>query len=88
MILTQQDLQAIGNLIDEKLESKLEEKLESKLEEKIESKLEEKLKPIKRDLKSIKKTLDTTISFFDQELVDHNKRLNRVETTLGLSPLI
>lgn len=43
MSLTQQDLQAIGNLIEVKFDQKLEEKLEQKLEEKLEQKLEQKL---------------------------------------------
>ena len=47
LTLTKEDLSAIGDLLDakleEKLETKLEEKLETKLEEKLETKLEEKL---------------------------------------------
>lgn len=57
MALTQEDLQAIGALVDEKLEKleeklettleeKLETTLEAKLETKLEAKLEEKLRPI------------------------------------------
>jgi len=54
MTLTKNDLKALSNLIDERLEIKLEEKLESKLEEKLEQKLEEKLAPIRKAIKPIK----------------------------------
>ncbi len=43
MSLTNEDLQAISQLLDEKLEEKLEEKLDEKLEEKLEEKLDKKL---------------------------------------------
>lgn len=43
MYLTKDDLQAISDLLDEKLEEKLEEKLDKKLEEKLEEKLDKKL---------------------------------------------
>ena len=69
MSLTSQDLQAIGDLIEEKLDQKLTQKLE----------------PIKKDLRKIKKTLDESISFFDHELIDHVCRLDRVENRVGLT---
>jgi len=40
MLLTKQDLDAIGTLIDEKLEEKLESKLEEKLDAKLDAKFE------------------------------------------------
>mgnify|MGYP001321806267 CR=1 FL=1 len=85
-MLTANDLQKIGNLIDERLEVKLEEKLEEKLDKK--------LKPIHRQLRTIQKTLDTTIRHFDIEttthasvLKHHDTRLTRVENHVALQAL-
>lgn len=80
MSLTSQDLQAIGELIEEKLEAKLDERFEN-----FEQKFDQKLEPIKKDLRKIKKTLDESISFFDHELIDHGRRLDRVENRVGLT---
>ncbi len=77
MALTQKDLQAIGNLIDERLEIKLEEKLESKLEEKLDSKLEEKLDRI----------LDAK---FDEKLIPFETRIKQFvndRVTMAVSEL-
>lgn len=102
-MLTQQDLHAIGDLIDqkleikleEKLETKLEEKLETKLEEKLEAKFEEKLSPIRRDLTFLKKETKKLhrenreiLDFLDRRLINHEKRLDRVENNLDLSHVI
>src|SRR3989344_3934811 len=74
--------------LEEKLDSKLEEKLDSKLEEKLESKLEEKLesklKPLKKDIHYIKKTLNLMIERYDPMVVDHERRLDKVETVLKI----
>jgi len=86
MALTKKDLQSIGELMDQKLESKLEEKLESKLEEKLESKLDEKLEPIKKDLKIIKRKLNTTIRTFDRDFNYHHRRLDQLEEKVGVKP--
>lgn len=77
-MLTKKDLQSIGELID------------TKLDEKLESKLEQKLKPIRKSLKrldSIEKKLDTTIRFFDNTAINHEKRIKRVEKHLNLPAL-
>ena len=92
MSLTKQDLRAIKGIVEEtvevQLESKLEEKLDSKLEEKLESKLEEKLesklKPLKKDIHYIKKTLNLMIERYDPMVVDHERRLDKVETVLKI----
>lgn len=89
-MLTKDDLQQIGSLLDEKLEQKLEEKLEEKLEQKLEEKLEpmrEDIASLKDDVRDIKKTLDTTIRFFDHTTSDHGRRIKRVEKHLALPPL-
>ena len=78
MALTKKDLQSIGELMDQKLESKLEEKLESKLDEKLE--------PIKKDLKIIKRKLNTTIRTFDRDFNYHHRRLDQLEEKVGVKP--
>lgn len=75
-MLTKQDLNAIGGLIDTKLEEKLEEKLETKLEEK--------LSPIKKDIRKIQKTLDVAIDRFDQNDVIIVENVRKIQTHLNL----
>jgi hypothetical protein len=88
-MLTKNDLKQIANVVDERLEIKLEEKLESKLEEKLESKLEEKLesklKPIKKDLRYIKKTIDIIVKNYDEADVKLDRRVRGIESHLGLT---
>lgn len=59
MYLTKDDLQAISDLLDEKLEEKLEEKLDKKLEEKLEEKLDKKLEEkLDKKLEDLKGSVD------------------------------
>lgn len=44
------------------------------------------LVPVKKDLKSIKRELDTTIKHFDVQLNYHHRRLNQLEKQTGLEP--
>ncbi len=44
------------------------------------------LKPIKTDVRSIKKKLNTTIKLFDKQLNYHHRRLNQLEEHAGLKP--
>lgn len=44
------------------------------------------LEPVKKDLKSIKKKLDTTITHFDIQLNYHHRRLIQVEENIGVKP--
>ena len=101
-MLTKQDLNAIGELIDKKLESKLEEKLESKLEEKLDSKLEEKILPIrtsikilqkdvstiKKDVKKLRTDLDGAINFFNHEDLATRKGINNTRAQLGMDEVV
>lgn len=88
-MLTQLDLENIGNLIDEK-----DEKLEQKLEEKFDKKFKNELTPIKKDIKSINSKLNkiqndltATIDFFDKDHSKLHKRVDRIEDHLHLLPL-
>lgn len=76
MFLTQRDLQAVGDLIEQKLERKLGKKLEYKFKQK--------LAPIRRDLRMMKRTLEETIAFFDRRVIGHAHRLDRLENHVGL----
>ena len=68
MTLTQDDLQAIGTMIDQKLDEKLDQKL----------------KPIKKDLSNIKKTVETTAKLLDLEQMRQRKQIKRLEENLNL----
>ncbi|MBI4130045.1 hypothetical protein HY468_01875 [Candidatus Roizmanbacteria bacterium] len=70
-MLNQQDLIAIGKIIDLKLEEKLEQKL----------------KPIKKKLTRLERLSNTIIRSFDREYIYLRKRVDRIEDHLHLSPL-
>ncbi len=95
-MLTTEDLQKIGDLIDRRmdirfsefentLDEKLEQKLEQKLEEKLDQKLDQKLAPIKKDIRIIKADLRTTIKFFDDDINGLKKRVGRIEEYIGIN---
>jgi len=75
-MLTKSDIQQIKEVVVDVVEQKLEEKLEQKFEQK--------LKPIKRDLSYVKKTLSVAIRRFDETDVNHEKRISKIEDTLRL----
>ncbi len=95
MSLTKSDLkqikEVVGNVVDERLEVKLEEKfdqfeikLEHKFDQKLETKLEKKLKPIKKDLNYIRKTVDILVKDYDERDVKLSKRVDRIGLHLSL----
>ena len=49
--------------------------------------LKKELRPIKADLRKIRKDINTVIDFFDREYLNLQKRVARTEEHLGLSPL-
>jgi hypothetical protein len=80
MNLAPDDLQAIGDLIDSKLQPIKDDLEDAKNDlQSIGDLIDTKLKPIKRDLTKIKKDLKVTIATFDGEVTYHTKRLNRLE---------
>lgn len=91
-MLTQDDLRQIGslveNIVDKKLQSfeiRFEKKLDAKLEEKLEMKFEEKLKPIKKQLRAIKKDQKIMFNLLDREQMKQRKRIERLEEYVGLA---
>lgn len=51
------------------------------------SELDRELKPIKQELSKISRNLNLFIKFFDKEQVKLKKRVDRVDTHLGLPPI-
>ncbi len=83
-MLTKEDLTAIGEMLDTKLEQKLEEKLEQKLDQKLEQKLDKKLKPIHKKLNKLQRDLTSTIRFFDNEHTNLAMRVRTIEDHLQM----
>jgi len=67
-MLTKSDVQQIGRVIDERLEVKLEQKL----------------KPIKKELLYIKKTVDLIAKNYDEADVKLDRRVRKIEQHLML----
>ena len=109
-MLTQNDLQAIGKIFDNKFDSRLtgiEERLSSmevkidsletkmglfegklgSLETKFTKKIDYLDKKVDRLDRSINKKLDVVISYFEYRDVNLEKRVNRIEAHLSLTPL-
>ncbi len=74
-MLTQQDLAAIGNLIDQKLDQKLDEKLKPITLE---------LKDLRTDLNNLRRDVNLIVKFFDNEVISIHKRVSRLKDYLHL----
>ena len=84
-MLTNNDLTAIGNLIDEKLEQKLEEKLENKFNQKFDEKLAPITKTLKahgRVLRQIDRDLKLLTAELDKDITKVRHRVDHVEDHL------
>ncbi len=88
-MLTEKDLAAIGQVIDEKLnvrfdeyDKKLDQKLDQKFKKELKpikssiAKINKTLKPIRTDIKLIKKDMNSLIEYYDKQLIDMEKRFN------------
>ena len=80
-MLTQDDLQAIGKIINEKI-GPLETRMSS-----FDKKLVLLDKKTNRGFKSVDRKLDVIINYFDHQDIDIRNRLNRIELHLGLATL-
>lgn len=96
-MLTKQDLNAIGNLIDIKIENKFEEKLNpirneiksikngvKKLQTSVVT-LQKDILTVKSDSKKLRKDLKTTINFFDNRDLESRKSIDKTRSEIGLS---
>ena len=70
-MLTKQDLNAIGALIDTKLKNGL-------------APIHEDIKIIKNDVKKLRKDLDKTIDFFDKSSMSTREKVNKTRAEVGL----
>ena len=75
-MLTKQDLNAIGNLIGDRLESKLEEKL---------SPIRKDIKTIKKDVRKLRNDLTTTIDYFDDRDDKVKSAISKTRQELNLT---
>jgi len=51
----------------------------------VDEKLDKKLKPIKKDLKYLKKTLDIVVENYDENDVRLERKIKKIETHIGLT---
>ena len=82
MSLTNDDLQAIGKLIDQKLDKKLDEKLEP-----IKQKLDEHsktLKYLKTKVNRLNKTVDIIGGTYDERIVKNSREIDKIKKHIKL----
>lgn len=72
-MLTKTDLSQIRGVVREEVDIIVEKKLDSKL------------KPIKKDLRYLKKTVDLVVKNYDEEDVKLGKRVSKIEEHIGLT---
>ena len=88
-MLTQQDRQQLVKDLKEIFGTKDDLKaMEARQDQKYATKdeLKKELKPIKDDLKTVKKDTSVIIRFFDREHIKLQKRVKKVEERLGITP--
>lgn len=79
-MLTQQDLDAIGNLIDKKLDEKLDKKFKEELKP-----INSKLTNLHKEMIQFRKDLNMVVKFFDNDITGVRRRVDRLEDYLHLS---
>lgn len=86
-MLTKQDLSQIKNLL-QPVNNRLD-KIDQKLFEhdKKFDNIDTQFKVVNKKLNKLQIDLATTIEYFDVDVIHNKKRLNRIETHLGLSAL-
>jgi len=95
-MLTKQDLKAIGDLMDERLDRKLNEydkKMDIRFKQELApmgssvSEIKKQVKIAQKDVREIKIDMRAIINVFDSDIHNHDKRIKRIEDKLQL-PLI
>lgn len=76
-MLTKDDLTAIEQIFDKKFDSAFDRKFDEKIKPAF--------KPIHKKLNKLQKDLNTVIGVFDSEIVDLEKRVDKLETTRFLT---
>jgi hypothetical protein len=93
-MLAHDDLQAIKEIVGESTKT-IETSLRKEIQDvqtslhgemqSLEAMIQKELKPMKKDMKYIKKTLDVAIEHFDRTDVSFEKRLVKIENKLSMS---
>jgi len=93
MSLTNDDLQKIGKMLDQKMDqrfknqdAKFDQRFKNQ-DSRIDENFDKHLKPIHQKIDKMNKKLDITIKYFDTITTKHDKRIKRVEDHLQLTPL-
>ena len=81
-MLSKSDLKAIKIVIHDEFHTFVTPQIDG-----LKKEIGNQLKPIKSDIKRIKKDVSTMIIFFDKTDVELNKRVKRIEKHLGLPQL-
>lgn len=82
-MLTKNDLSAIGQVVEERIDKRFTEQ-EEKTDRRFTS-LEKNLKGIKRDLQTVQKDVRVMLAVLDRADVELRRRVERIEAHLGFT---
>ncbi len=80
-MLAKQDLTDITNIVKTIVHSEISD-AEVRLNANLESKLQKELKPIKQDIRKIKKNQKTIFNFFDKSYIELRTRVGKLEQAI------
>lgn len=86
-MLTRNDLELIRQIMREEItgiQRNVPQMIENGIKKTVPQMIEKALKPIKRDIKSLKRGQDIIISFFDRDSLELRSRVDRIERHLKL----
>ncbi len=81
-MLTKTDLNAIGRVVDQRLDTHLEGKLNDRLDKKL-FPINSDISDIKRNVRKVKKDVSVLIKMADRKLVQVESRVKAIEKHLG-----
>lgn len=84
-MLTREDLEKIGQVLDRRLDTKLDQFLDEKLEKKFKSFRFSFLVSVRRMLR---KETNSIIKHFDGTTTNHERRIKRIEQHIQLPPMV
>lgn len=74
----------VPKMIEEGIQKTVPQMIENGIKKTVPQMIEKALKPIKRDIKSLKRGQDIIISFFDRDSLELRSRVDRIERHLKL----